>query len=134
MIATQTLIAVVDLYCHLTVSVKMSDGQNEDKLALVPVQGNEMHNELALLNDELVVDFDDFLPVLEVQENAGVFEQVSDDGQSKHTVQQLQQMELRGMDTNAWSLGSCYERFGSKGCFEGECRWKETGAYTRENN
>jgi len=82
----------------------MSDGQDEDKLALVPVQGNEMHNELALLNDELVVDFDDFLPVLEVQENVGVFEQVSDDGQSKQTVQQLQQMELRGMDTNGHSV------------------------------
>ena len=83
----------------------MSDTENSDKLALVPVQGNEVtlpNNELALPNNEVATA--DFLPVLEVQENEGTFEQVSDDGQSKQTVRQQQQMVLRGKNTNGQSV------------------------------
>ena len=85
--------------------MKISDTENSDKLALVPVQGNEVtlpNNELALPNNEVATA--DFLPVLEVQENEGTFEQVSDDGQSKQTVRQQQQMVLRGKNTNGQSV------------------------------
>jgi len=83
----------------------MSGGRDSDKLALIPVQGNEIaltSNELAQSNNEAITTA--FLPVLVVQENKGTFEQISDDGHSKQKVQQQQKMVLRGRDTDDVSV------------------------------
>ena len=73
--------------------------EDDDRLAVVPVQ----HSEVALPNTNGVVACD-VMPVLDAQENEGTFELVSDDGQSKQTVQQQQRMVLRGRDTHDESV------------------------------
>jgi len=78
----------------------MSGAKDHDRLAVVPVHQSEVA--LPNSNNELVVS--DIMPVLDVQENEGTFEHVSDDGQSKQTVQQQQRMVLRGRDTNDESV------------------------------
>ena len=70
-------------------------GKNDK--ALVPVQGNQVgiHNGVLDPNN---------LPILEVQENQGIFERTRDDGKTQETMYQKQQKQLRGIDTQNQSI------------------------------
>jgi len=68
-------------------------GSNNNNRALVPMQGHEVgiHNQVADPNN---------LPILQVQENKGIFKHTSDDGKTQEIMDQKQQMVLRGVDTH----------------------------------
>ena len=73
------------MFDYCSAYIEMSSGRDRDKLALIHVQGNEIaptSNE----NNEAITNT--FLSVLGVQENKGIFEQISNDGHSKQKVQQ----------------------------------------------
>ena len=72
-------------------------GNSEDNKALVPVQGREIGTQNG------VVDPNN-LPILKAQENCGIFERATDDGKTRETMLQRQQMELRGTDTQNQSI------------------------------
>ena len=65
--------------------------------ALVPVQENQVgiHNGVVDPNN---------LPLLEVQENQGIFERTRDDGKTHERMHQKQKMQLRGIDTQNQSI------------------------------
>ena len=65
--------------------------------ALVPVQGNQVgiHNGVVDPNN---------LPLLEAQENQGIFERTRDDGKTQERMHQKQQMQLRGIDMQNQSI------------------------------
>lgn len=72
----------------------MADKNNK---ALVPVQGNQV----GIQNG--VVDPNN-LPLLEEQENEGIFERTRDDGKTQERMHQKQKKELRGIDTQNQSI------------------------------